>query len=76
MLAETARHHAPGKSWWDDDDIARWFATDALPDARTLVGLFNLSPAKEAKALAGFEQVFWGQIDYQRWLRRQNKMRK
>ena len=70
MLAALAKDHAPGKSWWRDDDVARWFATDAVPDARTLISMFGLSPAKEAKALAGFERVFWGQIDYQRWLRR------
>jgi hypothetical protein len=74
MLGRIAREHAPGKSWWDDDAIARWFADVALPDARALVAMDGLSPAKGARTLERFEQQFWRLIDYHRCRRKNEKM--
>jgi hypothetical protein len=70
LLTKTARAHAPKLEWRNDDSIAEFIDTQAMPDATFIAA--SLPPADRVRVLEKFVEVLWDQIE----IHRQNRRKK
>jgi hypothetical protein len=72
LLTKTARANAPKLEWRNDDSIAEFIDTQAMPDATFIAA--SLPPADRARVLEKFVEVLWDQIEFHRQNRRKKNL--